>query len=280
MNFHIDILLQRVMELLALYLILANMTGKDLKEAFEWLWTDKQRIFYENFVIFVGYVVVMTIIIGESWELGYLIAHVLSPFIGLLLVKRFDPREGIMAFVFLIFLAAIVTLPNLINLLPHLINFGTILMIVIWFVHRHFPYKAYRYLTSRKIWMNATFIVAFLIYFVPIFPSEEYLMVAASLVFLFLLKMRTKKGTEKELARIVDTINNCSYDELLSFLEEISHEHVHSERIYHFVIEDKKPLSEFIDTVSAKLESFKAEGQIRDGECRLIDEQIKITVLL
>jgi len=285
-NFSLVVLLQRIMELLALYLILANMNGRNLKEAFRGLWRNRQRIYYENMVVFIGYVVGMTVAISVARELAYLISHVLLPFIGLFLVKRPGIRQGLLSVVFMTLLAAVVILPNLIVPVPGVVNFGVLLVVVIWLVSQHYLYKGYAYLSNKKFWLNTVSFIAFIIYGFPfVFTAEELLFLSVVVILfllgnLFLLKGLAKKGIEKELAETVDLVSNSSYDGLLLFLEEISCEYTHSEFIHHFVIYNIKISPEFMDALSERLTSFEKDKLFRNYTCHMVSDQIKISVIL
>ena len=89
MSLHLTRLSLRAIELLAFYLILANIDGNDLKESFIRLIRTKQRRLYGNVVLLSVYLLVITYVIEILPEQqGYLIDHMFRPFIAFFLLRR------------------------------------------------------------------------------------------------------------------------------------------------------------------------------------------------
>jgi len=285
-EFNLVVLLQRVIELLAFYLVLANMNGKGLEKAFKDFFTDGQRRFHGNVVAFIGYVLVMTVVISNWRELGHTITQITTPFVGLFLVRKADIRQGLLGFVFLGLLGGVVVIPRVFFTYHTLISFGILLVMTIWLVSRHQVYKMYEHLVSKKLWLHLVSFISLIIYGLPfVFNTERLLFLSLMVGFfllsnLFLLKSLAQKSMERKLSEAVDLIANSSYDELLLFLEEISYDHAHSEYLHHFVINNKTLAPKFADALSGKLEKFKESAIIKDYRCRTINEQIKISVIL
>jgi len=285
-NFNFVVLVQRAIELLALYLVLANMNGQGLKKALKWLWTNGQWIFYDKIIVFIGYVVIMTLIISTSRDLGHDIAHILTPFVGLFLVRKSDLRQGLLGIIFVILVSGVTMIPRVLFTYHTLINFGLLLIAVIWLIHRNYVYTVYEFLKKQKVWFNFVTIVALVLYSVPFFSTSERLgLLVTGLILIFsgiliLFDVLTRKGIEKEVAKTIDLIFNSSYDELLEILEKRSEDYAHSEYIHHFIIDEKRSSPKLVDAISEKLKTFEEEGLFRNYVCQVVDEQVKISVVL
>jgi len=285
-NFSLTVLLERIMELLALYLILANMNGWGLKESFKWLWRTKQQVLYGNIVVFIGYVVGITILVEVDWETGYLIAHVSNLLIGLYLVRRSDIREGLIASTFLVLLAALIGLPTLFVPLYSTISFALILLGVVLLVHKNYLYTLFDYMFNKKALLNFIFVISFVLFVLPLFADLENglflsLMVACFLVAnLLWLRVITKSGIKKELAQTVNWIAQSSYDELLLFLQDLSHRHHHMEHIYHFEIYKRKISPELSEAIKNRLGIFEKDQVFRNYACQELKSIVTISIVL
>jgi len=277
------ILLQRIMELLAFYFVLANMNGRNLKEALQGLVRDKQRILYENIVLFIGYVLVMTALIYQIGELGYLVVSLTQLFVGLALVKSWNIKQGLVGVSALLILAFFITIvDSLIVSLPHLVFFGSVLVLTIGASHQNYFYKMYGFLAKKKLWLNVICFVGFIIFYVSPFLFHTYRLPVISLVLLlfWFLNILMTKGCEKELVKTIDFISKCSYEELLLFLKELSDDGSHSELMEYFIINDKLSSPKFMDALSLKLQTYKQTGIIKGYHCYVREEQIKISIFL
>ena len=285
MNFSFTIFLQRMIELLALYLILANINGKSLKEAFEGLFRTNQRRLYENSILFLGYVLVITVVIQEMGDVGgTMISHVTQPFIGLLLVKTPEIKQAFLATTFSFIFAGIVAPFNVFISLHPLINFGLTLAVVTLMVQRNYLHKTYAYLINRKASLNLVCFISFLIYVAPLLvrigTDRTALVATLLLTFFLLITFLVSRGIEQELSRTIDLITQSSYDEMLLLLQELSCQHEQSEVVQYFIIKEKSPSTKLIDILSKKLEEYKVAHLIRAYECRATKGQIKISIIL
>jgi len=281
----LTIFLQRIMELLALYLILANINGKDLKEAFEDLFMTKQRILYENIILFFGYSLIISFLIREMGETGYFVVHAFQPFIGLFLIKSLEINKALLSTVLLGIFSSIIAIPNVFISLHTLINFGLLLLIVALVVYQNFLHKMFVYLESKKHPLNFIYSISLLIYIFPlVFTSniERTFLIAIMLLgFYLLMRFFIKSEMKKELSKTIDLITGSSYDETISLLQELSSEYqIHPEVIKHFIINEKSPSAELIDALSNKLETFKNNHKIKTYDCNINRKQIKISIIL
>ena len=280
-NFDLMILLQRIMELLALYLILANLNDKSLKEAFSCLITDKQRILSENVIVFISYVVISMAIVGEAEHFGYPVIHITQPFVALFLVKVFDIKQGLLGIFFLVVSAgSVVGIMNWFISIHVTLRFGLVLAMTVWVAHKNYFSKIYDFLISKKLWLYLTCFIAIAIYVLPLSSDLDRLPFIVLLLMICLsLSALTTRGREKELSKMVTSISNSSYDELLLLLEGWSHDHNQSDTLQHFIINDRMPSTQFITAITHKLEEYKHSGIIQDGECHFIEGQIKISMI-
>jgi len=277
----LSILLERIMELLALYLILANMSGRNLKEAWRYLVRDKQRILYENIVLFIGYVLMMVFLVYWSRATGYFIVGLIQPFIALFLVRSWNIKMGLVGYIALIMIGVIIAAITAFMLHP-IVNFSLILFLAIGAVYRDYFYKVYHYLAKKRLWLNLVCMISFVILYVLPFPFDTHQLpfVGLFLFLLILFNYLTNKGIEKALAKTIELIDNSSYEELLLFLEKSAYDYNRNELVECYVIREKVPFSRFIDALSQKLEMYKQVGIIEGYHCKVRNEQIKISIFL
>lgn len=280
----IIIFLQRIIELLALYLILANINGKDLKIAFAGLFVSSQRILYENIMVFLGYGVVTASVCYLFGVIGYTVILVSQPFAGLFFIKRTDLKLALLATISMAVFGGIVALFNVFITLHALPNFILTLLLVTLVVYRNYHHRMFVYLTTRKILLNIVCLVSFFFYIAPLLFDINVgntVMVAVSLILLYTLtKYSVTKGMKKELSEKIELISNSSFDKVISMLESLADESSQSNMIQQFIINGKSPSKEFIEALTDALEVHVASNHIKTYDCKTTQRQIKISILL
>jgi len=273
------------MELLALYLILANINGKTLKEAFVDLFTSTQRFLTENLILFIGYPIAITAIIYQCDAMGHGFSLVMLPFVAMALVKKFKLNLAMLALVFLFIFSLPVATITLLIPLHRLINFSLILGIVVLVVAQNYPYRLHNFMAKGKIFINVVYMFSFLIYFLPVVINpQEFLIVIIFLILLLIsyavIILSTKIRMRKELAVMLILVNNGSYEELLLFLKQQAHYYDYSEVSEYFVIDERLMPVALVDAISQKLTYYKTQNKIRAYACRAMERQIKISIVL
>ena len=283
MNLYLVILGQRIMELLALYLILANITGKTLKDALAELFNSKQRILYENIGIFVGYTLGIVTIIFMLDGFGYMLNSAIMPLVILFFVKQAKLVQAVLASLILIAFTVIAVLPNLIINLNYLINFILILVLVMFAVQQNYLYRIHRFLARKKIVLNAVYAVSLLLYLLSV-TLNEYEMIDVTVVILLSITyggitLIANYARQKELEKRLDLIANSTYDELILFLKMQECYYKQSKISEYFAIDPKLLAPVMVTAIATKLREYQNVGLIKASECRIIDEQIKISII-
>lgn len=284
MNNFIIILLQRIIEILALYLILANINGKNLKESFRDLFTNNQRILYENIVFFVGYSVAISNAIQWRGAMGYSLNLILLPLVGLFLIKDAKLSQAVLANISLAVISGFVMPLNFLISMHYLLNFSLVLFLIILIAHKNYIYKLYNYFSVRKVLINSIYLLAFVFYALPLifnvqqFRGYEILFVLLFIVFYVIVKIWVNKAIGKEMFKTIELIDDYSYDQLIFFLKERSDYFNQTSFIQLFIMQEKNFSPCLITKVSEKLMDYKEQKIIRTYECRIVGEQIKISI--
>jgi len=87
MELNTVVIIQRAIELLVYYLILANLYGKDLPAALTRLYTTKQKRLPANIGLLIAYPLLIAVIFYFHREYAYAIDHILRPFAAFFLLR-------------------------------------------------------------------------------------------------------------------------------------------------------------------------------------------------
>jgi len=282
-NFILRFSVQKAIELLAFYLVLANLTGKGLKLGFRRLYAGKQWYYYENIALFFAYLAVITVLRLQFGHMAELVSYASIPFISLILAKSSDFKKAFLANAFTFVAVAIVALIYLFLISIHpLINSSLVLVIVMLAVWQMYFYKTYKYLAKRKMLLNLVTLVAIIFYFFILLSGLHqhlFLLIVSLFSFYVSVKLLTNKGIEKERLKTMDFISNATYGELLLFLRELANTHRKTDHIEHLIMEDQLLDPRLVEALSSRLKQFKKEQVIGDGACQIINGNIQVSIV-
>jgi len=283
MNVTIAIFLERSIELLAFYLILANINGKDVKTAFTELVVTKQKILLGNIVLLVAYPLGMSLLIqflrrDEFNMFGLLVNLLLSPFVVYFLLRlRFNLKKflltNILSFVIAIVCGMIILISAANPFFAFILTFATITLLT---TKNYFEHIYLRLI--RKQWLlNLVLTISLLVYFMPFF-IEGYsiifvLFLSSGLIWIIFFQIH-KAGKI-----IIGRLKNATTSDFLFILSELATEHQQSEIMHQYII--KTPfLLEITSPLIKALKLQKMVGAINDYEFTINKQQIKINVIL
>ena len=278
MNFSLIIMLQRTIELLAFYLILANIDGKNLKESFIRLFITKQKTLYGNMVLLVIYPLAMMLLVGMTRDNGYLIDQVFRLFVAFFLLRRvFDLRKALLAHLFTMIIGLIVSMVALIFSLDGLFAFLWILSIIMFMSHQNYFEDVYVHLLKRNWLLNTLSILSFVTYMLPFFFERLPLFTLVMVITFPALAIIIQIYFHKEKISIIDRIKEATDDEFFPMLKDLSSEHT-EERIMHQYIIKNQNILEVAPLLLKRLDIHKMLGMIKDYECIIAKRQIKINI--
>lgn len=283
MDINLIILVQRAIELLAFYLILANLYGKDLKTSLSRLIQTKQRTHYGNMVMMVVYPIGITLIIQAMIDhdleaQGYLIDNVLRPLTAIYLLRLvFDLKKTLLSYIFLMMVSFIISLFALVFSLDGMFVFLWILFTTIFMAYRNYFEGIYIRLLRKPVLLNIMAALSIILYAVPFltgsFPIITFPLFALLLFLVMIIHIK------KETKAIVERITEAKTGELFDVLKELSAYYQQSEIIHTYTIKHYNVL-DLAPPLSKKLEIGKRISRIKDYECILEKRQIKINVIL
>lgn len=283
MNIHGFLIVQRLIELLAFYLILANINGMDLKESCIRLVKTKQRTLYDNVIVLIGYPLLISFVIeflrGHGWGTEvFLIDQLFRPLVAHLLLRRvFDIKKALLAYLFTMFVGFIIAIPAYVFDLHGVFVYLWILSMIAFMSHHNYFEKLYGRL-EKKVWLlKGAFALSAILYVMPFFVSHFPLIafpILASVLFLAVIV-----HVKIETARIVEQIKTASSHELHQVLEELASDRRQSDPYRSYTIKHYNTM-DIGPALSRKLDFNKRQRLIKDYELVLEKRQIKINVIL
>jgi len=283
MNLDLTIALQRVIELLAFYLILSDMDDNDLKESLTRLVVTKQRNLYGNVVLLIMYPLAMTFFISYVITIpsnGYLIDTILRPFVAYFLLRRvFDIRKALVAHTLSFVIMLPVSALNLLIPLNVTVSFIVILIFIASMLSQNYFKLIYLYLSKQEWLLNIACFISLMIYAILLLAGFSVTMAIILLVLFLLSSLYLHNRNRLKTSEIIHRIDQATSDNLFSVLTKLSHDHLESEVILQYTIENNNS-NKIVPVLSNKLEIHKESGTIRNYECLANRWQIKINVIL
>ena len=279
---YLVIFLQRAIELLAFYLILANIDGRGLKESFTRLFVTRQKNLYANPFVLVGYLLVVTFLISvvPVARNAYTIDHLLRPFVAHFLLRRaFNFKRVLLANIFsfaILMIVALLVSGFVLDVTT--ISLVTLLGIII-IAHRNYFRFMYIFI-SRKDWLVNTFcLVSLAAYSLSIF-TEFSIVLAIILLSLFLgLSVYLHCKNWLEVSVLIKQIQNITSDNMFQILREISIEHFDSDIIHQYMIPSNN-INKITPEILMMLASQKEQKVIKNYDYTVTKWQIKINVIV
>jgi len=283
------VLSQRTIELLAFYLILANVYGKDLKEAFVQLVFTKQKVLYGNIIISIIYLFSITFIIQllPVSAHGYLIDQLLRPVIAFFLLRRaFSLKKALFTFLFSMGIGFAVSMLTFFFSTGQIMIQGVLvfllnLSVVIFMSDKNYFENIYVRLLKRKWLANSVSILSFVLYCLPFLI--ENLSISIFVIFptltLLLFFLITVIFIKKETTTKIEQLKNATPEEFLQRLEELSSEYFPSNLLRQYIIKNHNVM-DIVPSLSKELDTHKMLQTFRDYECIVTKRQIKINVIL
>jgi len=282
MNITLTILLQRTIELLAFYLILANINGRDLRESFLELVITKQGVLYGNILLLIGYPLAMTFIIRMVPSYGYSIDLIFYPLVAHLLLRlTFKLNKMFLSYLLSMgigFIIGIAAFAFSLHQTPlhGIFVFLWILFVVIFMASQNYFEKIYMHLLKKAWLLNALLTISFVMYLTFLFIRNfSIIFPILSLILLF----GTIVYFKKEMTIIIGRLRNASSNDFLQILKDLSSEHTESEIIHQYIIKNYS-LMRIVPSLLRELDTHKRLGTIKDYECIFKKSQIKINVIL
>jgi len=282
-------LVQRAIELLAFYLILANLNGKDLKTSFTRLIKTKQRTFYGNMVMMVVYPIAITLVIQTMVDhdleaQGYLIDQVFRPFVAAYLLRlAFNLKKALLAYLLSMLVGLIVGMFAFIFTLNTMFLFLSTLSVIVFMSHQNHFENIYVRLVKKSWLWNTVLVGSLTLYLIPFIVAELSSIFFTVSLILYFFSLVIYLGVifylNKETAHMVERIKSASPEELLQVLQDLSSEYQQNEIIHSYTIKHYNVL-EILPSLSRELDFNKRQRLIRDYECTMTKRQIKINVIL
>jgi len=278
LDLNLIVLLQRTIELLAFYLILANIHGKDLKEALKRLFKIPQQTFYGNVVVLIFYPVVLALLFQILPTYMYLIDHLLRPFVAHFLLRRvFQLNKALISFLILMVVGFIFGIFAFIFSLDATFVFLWFLSSVMFMAHQNYFEGLYVRLVKRKRLLNVVTLLSFAFFLSPLFV--EGFPVLFPLMLSLLLILGTIVYIKKELSYTIKRIRQATSDDFFIILKDLSSEYEEFDYCSWYIIRNQNVL-ELAPILSKKLDFQCLRGTIENYECITSKRQIKINVLL
>ncbi|MCL2558964.1 MAG: hypothetical protein FWE07_00635 [Turicibacter sp.] len=280
-NLSLRFIVERSVELLVFYLILANLYEKDLQEALKRLIRIPQQIFYGNIVLLLVYPIGMAFVFQVVPEYIYLIDHVLRPVVALFLLRRvFDFKKMMITFISVYLVSVIFIIFVFIFNMSGIFTFLWLLAIAMFLSHQNYFEKIYVYLAKKNWLLNGVIVLSIILFTLPFF-SGTLLMIAFNFLVgcIVLLLFATIFRLRKERTIFISQIEEASADDFLDILKELSLEYEEVEMIRQYTIKQHNSL-ELSSTLSQQLEFQKMRGVIKNYQYIPTKRQIKINVIV
>lgn len=281
MEFNFTILIQRVIELLAFYLILANIDGNSLKESVTRLFATKQKILYANMVLLVVYPIAITFVIQALPDYGYLIDLLFYPFVAFFLLRRrLSLKQLLVSMIFSFVTATVSAALTLAFSNNPVVAFLFTLVVVATICYLNYFEVFYAYLLKKKKILYAVCLVSFIFYIAPFFIG----ILPIGLLFLLLILWSVvtiyyKRDDRMELLAISKRLENARSNDLFEILQDISSDHKQSDVVHEYIIQNHN-IEQITLSVSKKLDLHKRFGTIQDYECIISNRQVKVDIIV
>ena len=279
----LTILLQRIIELLAFYLILANIDGNNLKESFVRLVKTKQRSFlYGNVIVSVVYLSAVTVLIltmPVSSD-AYLIDHVIRPFVAFFLLRRaFSLQKALLSNVFVTITAVTVALLAFVASFTTIVVFLVILIIIMLAAYLNYFSNAYTYLSKKK-WLSNMILILSAVIYLSIFIVEFSIIIGVFVATLFLLiTFYFDHKNRRAVSITIDQLKNATTNNFIQVLQGLASEYKQANVLHQYIIETDN-IKKFVPALLVELEKHKKLGTLKDYECITKEGQIKINAVL
>jgi hypothetical protein len=253
---------QRTVELLIYYLILANMDGLGLKDAFKELYKNKQQTFHGNVIVGSVYLVGMTLgmFFFESHENYIFLAdQVIRSFLVFYLLRRvFEVKRALLNFLVYAVISIVVSFTGIISIW---LTFGTLLGLAKFLVHLHWFEKLENWLLRKK-WLYALLGLLSALIYVSVFIAYDNLvptMIFSVSLFFIIIVYHFFEG-RRTVSFLKKTTSFLSAADLICTLNAHSDSSKSSEGCSRFVL--KQFTKEFNSLVKQKLGELKETGEI------------------
>jgi len=281
-DFSFTILIQRLIELFAFYLILANIYGYDLKASFKRLIRIPQKKFYGNVVLLVVYPVVTTLIIQtvSMPEYVYMVENFVRPFIAYYLLRRaFNLKKALLTSALSFSLSLIVVMFSFIVPLDITVAFLITLGLIIAMIYQNYFRSGYLFFAKNGRLLTFVSVLSLGFFAVPLLISFSIATSVPVILLFSIIAIYLNSKNRLEAAVIIKTLQSATPDNFLRILEEVSSEHQKARIMYQYTLETNS-IKEMNQSVLKELEKHKDLGTFKDYECILTKEQIKINVIL
>ena len=281
LNFNLTVWLQRVIELLSFYLILSNISGKDLKESLTRLIMTKQRILYGNMILLIGYPLAITFIIQAipTQQHGHLIDLLLYPLIACFLLRRtFSLKKTLLSYISLMIILATVNL----FAFAFSLNATTLTFLLLaLFTTIIMSYQAYfeviyAHLEKKNWLLNSIAVLSFVVYAIPFFADSFSIIL---LILLLLLFVTITIKSKLEISATLNRLKSATPDDVMQALKDLSSEHRQSNIIHQYIIQNNN-IKKLNLRISEELNNHKKSGTIKDYECIAMKSKLKINVII
>lgn len=286
MNNYLIIVSQRMIELLAFYFILANINGKDLKESIARLVKMKQeKVLYGNILLLIVYPIAMAFIYQLFSGYGFLIDHLLRPFVACLLLRLyFDLKKTLFTYIISIFIGVIVSFISFAFQLDHtivntLFLFLLFLLVIVIFCSQNYFENIYVRLVKRNRLLNIILILSIGFFFLPLLTDSniifEFVLATISSLIIFTIFILLKQ----EANVLTEQLKNATSNEIFDVLKAASTQYIQTDLLHQYLIKNYKVM-DIIPVLSKELDAHKILNTFRDYECIVTKRQIKINVIL
>lgn len=282
-DFSVFTWIERVLEVLIFYLILANLHGFDLPTSFTRLVRNPQRSFLiTNVLLLIAYPVAATFLVGAIGQSAYNIDHFIRTIGSFYLLRRaLDLKKMLFAFIAQMMIMLLISLLVLVFTIHGPPVFLWSLTIVAFMVHQNHFEDAYVRLQTKKWALNVILFLSSILYTVPAFLQETTLTIFFAFISLILCALLTYfLGVRfaKEDKALMQRIKNVSLDEFFPLLSELSERPASEGLLTQYIIKSHNVV-ELATPIGKKLELQKLRGNIQDYECVLSKREIKINVM-
>jgi len=272
---------QRAIELLAFYLILANIDGRGLRESFARLIVTKQKNLYANPFVFVVYMLGIMILIYALPEArhGYTIDHLLRPFVAYFLLRRaFNFKRVLMASVFSFAITLPISMFYLLAPLDVTILYLVTLLVVIGIVARNYFKSIYVYLANKDWLLNALCLLSVVFYSISVLAEFSIILGTILLLLFFGVNIYLHGRNWLEVSALIGRVEGITSDNMLQVLSEISSEHFDHGVIQQYAIPSNS-INKITPAILNMLENQKEQKFIKNYDYTVTKWQIKINVI-
>jgi|GEM_PF-1391349 len=288
MELNLHLLIQRAVELLVFYLILANINGQDLKASLIRLVKTKQKTFYGNMVLLAVYPIAMMLLIQHmiNYDLeteGYLIDQLLHPLAATYLLRlALDVKKLLVAHLFKMLFGTVIIMIGFVLGLNTTVVFLLILAAVLFMNQQNYFESIYVRLIKKRWLLNLALVLSFMFYLPPYLVESSVILLTIALI-ICSLSVVAYLGVafyfKKESDTFIERIQNAKNEELFDVLETLSAEHQRSHVAHAYTIKHYN-LWEILSPLLKQLDTIKRREIIRDFDYVLTKRKVKIHIIL